>query len=137
LRELIRVNTLVEANDLKMLLNSRGIDCEIPDQYSLSIGGVSTFALARGRILVNESDYQQALEILKKWQSPNVPKNSKGVSRTLEHPWVVGISPRQIIEGFRKWSNLSFMGRIKVLGGVIIYLGILTYAISYFVLRSH
>jgi len=135
MRELIRVYTLVEANDLKMLLNSRGIECEIPDQYSLSIGGGSTFALARGRILVDENDYEEALKILKEWQSPNVPRNSKGVSRTLEYPWVIGISPRQIIEGFRKWSDLTFMNRIKVIGGVIIYVALLTFAIVYLAYR--
>jgi hypothetical protein len=85
---------------------------------------------------VNDEDYDQAAALLKTWQSPNVPRNSTGLSKTLEHPWVVGVSPAQIAKGLANWSGLSGMNRVKVLGGVIIYasllLGLMAFVASKF-----
>ncbi len=134
MRELIRVNSIVEANDLTLFLNLNGVNCQVPDQYSLGIGGFSSLASAKGRILVEEGDYERAHELLKQWRSPLESRAPDRLSRVLENPLVIGMSWKQIVEGLRSWSSLSVSGKIRILGGLIVYGTIVMAIIGYLII---
>jgi hypothetical protein len=125
MKELIRVNTFMEAQDVKLYLGSEGIECDIPDQYSLGITGFAAFGRGTGRILVHEADYEQALTLLKNWNSFYVSKDPNPAQRLIEHPFMGGISPRQILHGSRRWKELRFLQKVKVIGGVFVIFAVL------------
>ncbi|MGZ3692634.1 MAG: putative signal transducing protein [Bdellovibrionota bacterium] len=118
MKELIRVNSFIEAQDLKLFLGSEGIDCQIPDEYSLSIAGMAAFGRGTGRILVAEEDYLAALHLLKQWNSHYVTAEPVAAQRFVEHPFVVGISPRQVARGISGWKEIRFLEKVKIIGGI-------------------
>lgn len=120
MKELIRVNSHFEAQDLLLFLASEGIEAEIPDSHMLAIAGFANLGQGSGRVRVSEEDYPRALELLKSWNTHFSSKDPSAAQRVLEHPFTAGVSPRQVTNGVANWENLRTLGRVKVIGGFVL-----------------
>lgn len=57
-------NSMVEAELLKSVLESAGIDAQIPDEHALGINPGLTNALGGVRLLVHDDEFARADEVL-------------------------------------------------------------------------